>query len=258
MIRAKKHLGQHFLTDLGIAQDIVNALTYHHDYTSLLEIGPGTGVLTQYLIENNEIDFKAFDVDTESIDYLRQQYKGHTEKIICKDFLNANINEFFSDKVGVIGNFPYNISSQIFFKVLEHREKIPEVVGMLQREVAQRLASKHGNKTYGILSVLLQAYYDIDYLFEVPPEVFNPPPKVHSAVIRIRRNDRGSLGCNEKLFKRVVKTAFGMRRKKLRNALKVLGLPDEFMAESTFDLRAEQLSVEEFIALTKRIEKWIQ
>lgn len=258
MVRAKKHLGQHFLTDLNIAQDIVNGLSYHGDYDSLLEIGPGTGVLTQYLVLNKVLNFKAFDLDKESVDYLKKEFPDQKERFEFKDFLKADLNNEFNGNFGIIGNFPYNISSQIFFKVLEHKDSIPEVVGMLQKEVAQRLASKHGSKTYGILSVLLQVYYDIDYLFEVPPQVFNPPPKVYSAVIRLRRNDRDTLECDPKLLKRVVKAAFGLRRKKLRNALKPLNLSSEFLADSTFDLRAEQLSVEDFISLTKRIENWNQ
>lgn len=217
-VRAKKALGQHFLTDQSIAKSIVGALTGD----KALEVGPGMGVLTQYLLPRPGMSLKVIEIDDESVVYLRKHYQGLGDNLIEGDFLKMDLDGIFEGEYSVIGNFPYNISSQIFFKILEHRDRIPEVVCMIQKEVAERIAEKPGTKTYGILSVFLQAWYDIEYLFTVGSGAFNPPPKVQSAVIRLTRNSRESLGCDEKLFRTVVKTAFGQRRKTLRNSLKPL------------------------------------
>ena len=254
-VRPKKRLGQHFLKDLGIAKDIADGLTGHGDYKKVLEIGPGTGVLTQFLTDK---DFELFliEVDKESVQYLKQNYSQFGDRLIEGDFLKMDIPGLADEKYALIGNFPYNISSQIFFRVLEHKNNIPEVVCMLQKEVADRLVSLPGKKAYGILSVLLQAYFDLEYLFTVPPNVFNPPPKVNSAVIRLKRNGVASLGCDEKLFKRVVKQSFQMRRKTLRNALKPINLPEEMQTSPVLNQRAEQLSVQEFVDLANEIASW--
>lgn len=253
-VRAKKHLGQHFLKDLNIARNIVHALSGHKNYTSILEIGPGMGVLTDFLLDHNSQELYLIDIDQESIHYLNEKYPNLDSRIIHGDFLRVDLSKFFSEPFAIIGNFPYNISSQIFFKILEHKDQVPEIVGMLQKEVAERIASGPGNKQYGILSVLLQAYYDIEYLFTVEPEVFNPPPKVRSAVIRLKRNQKESLGCDEVLFKRLVKQGFQNRRKTLRNALKAINLPEEVVKMDLLDKRAEQLSVDDFISLTIKTE----
>ena len=250
-VRPKKHLGQHFLKDHNIADKIVNALSEEALTGKVLEVGPGTGVLTEFLV-NQQIDFQAFDVDEESITFLKGQYPEHADRFRLQDFLKEPVDE--EGQIAIIGNFPYNISSQLFFKIYDDRSAIKEVVCMIQKEVAQRLVAAHGNKVYGILSVLMQAFFDLEYLFTVPPSVFIPPPKVDSAVIRLRRNAVGQLDCDEKLFKRVVKEGFGKRRKTLRNALKNLNLPSSLTSESVFDKRAEQLSVNDFISLTKLIE----
>lgn len=252
-VKAKKHLGQHFLTDLSIAEQIAQAVKGHGGVKKVLEIGPGMGVLTDYLLES-ELDLYLIDIDKESIAYLHKKYPQLSEKIIEGDFLKMDLEQLFAEKFAIIGNFPYNISSQIFFKVLDVRNQVTEVVCMLQKEVAERIASPKGNKSYGILSVLLQAYYDIDYLFTVPPHVFDPPPKVNSGVIRLIRNDVEKLDCNEKLFKQIVKAGFGNRRKTLRNCLKPFNLPDEFNTHPILNLRAEQLDVADFIFLTQTIE----
>ena len=252
-MRPKKHLGQHFLKDLNIAQKIADGLVGHGDYQQVLEIGPGTGVMTQFLTDKS-FDLWLIDVDGESIEYLNKHFPTLKGKVIHGDFLKENMSSLFKEPYAVIGNFPYNISSQIFFKILEERNRVPEVVCMIQKEVADRLASPPGNKQYGILSVLLQAWYDIEYLFTVPPGVFNPPPKVNSGVIRLKRNEITELGCNEALFQRVVKAGFQMRRKTLRNALKPINLPADLASDPIFNKRAESLSVEEFIDLTNRIE----
>jgi 16S rRNA (adenine1518-N6/adenine1519-N6)-dimethyltransferase len=249
-VRPKKSLGQHFLNDQRIAEKIVDALTISSG-EPVLEIGPGTGVLTQFL-KTRKVDLKVIEIDRDSVAFLKQHYPDLA--IIEGDFLRIDLQNIFSGKFAIIGNFPYNISSQIFFKILEHRDQVDEVVCMLQKEVADRLAAGHGNKTYGILSVLLQAYYDIRFLFKVPPGVFTPPPKVMSGVIRLQRNQRASLGCDEALFVRVVKQGFNTRRKTLRNALKNLNLAAEISALPIMDKRAEQLSVDEFIQLTRVIE----
>lgn len=254
-VKPKKHLGQHFLKEEQIAREIVNSLTLHDGYPFLLEIGPGMGVLTKYLINQVNLELHVIDLDKESIGYLKEEYPDLTPHIIEGDFLQKHWLQYFNGQpFGIIGNFPYNISSQIFFKVLELRDYVKEVVCMLQKEVAKRIASGPGNKTYGILSVLLQAYYEIDYLFEVKPEAFNPPPKVDSAVIRLKRNEISALTCDEKLFFRVVKQGFQNRRKTLRNALKPINLPAEINEFYLLDKRAEQLTVNDFVDLTQLIE----
>lgn len=252
-VRAKKHLGQHFLRDLEVARRIAASLPLD-GRTSVLEIGPGTGVLTQFLLQNPDIDLTAVELDSESVVYLHQHFPQL--KVVEADFLKMDLKSLFSDKFCVIGNLPYNISSQIFFKMLENKEQIPCLVGMIQKEVAERMAAKEGNKTYGILSVLMQAYYSIDYLFTVHEHVFDPPPKVKSAVIRLTRNDVSRINCDEKLFKTVVKTAFNQRRKQMRNSLKpLIAKENPVFADPIFDKRPEQLSVDAFIELTNMIEK---
>lgn len=248
-VRAKKALGQHFLTDQSIAKAIVNALSVDQTRDTL-EIGPGMGVLSQYLLTREDIDLKLVEVDAESVEYLRAHFPGIVGKLLQADYLRLDMRKVFSGAYKVIGNFPYNISSQIFFKILEDKDLVPEVVCMIQKEVADRIAEKPGSKTYGILSVLLQAWYDIDYVLSVGSGAFCPPPKVQSAVIRLRRNSRTDLGCDEKLFKQVVKTAFNQRRKTLRNALKPIIKEGSDTSDPIFDLRAERLSVEDFVRLT--------
>ena len=292
-VRAKKSLGQHFLTDQDIARRIVDAL----QGSPVLEVGPGMGVLTQYLLKQPSVilsvakNLKAIEIDKESVAYLKKHFPELGDGLIEGDFLKMDLQGLFPGQFSIIGNFPYNISSQIFFKIIDNRDLVPEVVCMIQKEVAERIAEKPGTKTYGILSVFLQAWYDIEYLFTVGSGAFNPPPKVQSAVIRLTRNSRTELGCDEKLFKAVVKTAFGQRRKTLRNSLKPLlqkagrlsepgrvhsrsaaaecglssaaapasQIPEEQNrtlsgAEgSVFDLRPERLSVEDFIGLTLRL-----
>ena len=253
-VKAKKHLGQHFLMDLHIAENIVNSLTMHGDYDTVLEVGPGMGVLTQFLLKNKPYKTHVIDIDKESIVYLEKNFPELENNIISADFLKLDLNTINSEKLAVIGNFPYNISSQIFFKLYDNRQLIPELVGMIQKEVAERISAKHGNKTYGILSVLLQAFYDVEYLFSVPPDVFSPPPKVESAVVRLKRNNCKELGCDEKLFKIIVKQSFSTRRKTLRNCLKSLGITEELENSGYMHLRAEQLSVNDFIKLTQIME----
>ena len=309
-VRAKKSLGQHFLTDLSIARRIVDALeptlcdgldskaiaskqpdcsrnrplpsklgplplhqagggqscldamassyrpgTLQQPFPTL-EIGPGMGVISQYLLEREDLDFRMIEIDHESVEYLLGHFPKAYGRVLEGDFLRINLKALYGDNPFlVIGNFPYNISSQIFFKILEHKDQIPQVVCMIQKEVAERIAEKPGSKTYGILSVLLQAWYDIEYLFTVGSGAFAPPPKVQSAVIRLRRNSRTDLGCDEALFKTVVKTAFGQRRKTLRNSLKpIIQSRGVSTADSVFDLRPEALSVEDFIELTGKFE----
>jgi 16S rRNA (adenine1518-N6/adenine1519-N6)-dimethyltransferase len=254
-VRAKKHLGQHFLKDMNIAGRIVDGLTGHGSYSKVLEIGPGMGVLTQFLLQKKSFETYVIEIDTESVAYLQKHYDELTPRIIEGDFLKYDTREVFTEPFAIIGNFPYNISSQIFFRALQIRDEIPEIVCMLQKEVAQRIASPPGNKDYGILSVLLQAFYDIDYLVSVPPGAFDPPPKVQSGVIRLRRNATKKLACDEKLFFRVVKTAFNQRRKTLRNALKPIG---EMPEHPLLTKRAEQLSVAEFVVLTQLAENLAQ
>ena len=295
-VRAKKALGQHFLTDQKVARAIVDALLPLDDLSEampvsagrpgpcllkkdgkgfqaaggsgescspVLEVGPGMGVLTQYLLQRKDIDLRLVEIDSESVDYLLEHFPGMQGRLMEADFLTLKLEKIFPSAFAIIGNFPYNISSQIFFKVLDYKDSIPEVVGMVQKEVAERIAEKPGTKTYGILSVLLQAWYDIEYLFTVGSGCFAPPPKVESAVIRLTRNGRTALGCDEALFKTVVKTAFGQRRKMMRNPLKPLarakadreGWSEEelsaFLSQDVFSLRPEKLSVEDFVALTK-------
>lgn len=257
MVRPKKHLGQHFLTDRQIAARIAGSLTGHGEYRQVLEIGAGTGVLTAFLAEEYRNGLTLVDVDSESIDYLHRHYPHLREHTHLLDFLRADLSALMQgEKFAVIGNFPYNISSQIFFRILDDRDLIPEVVGMIQREVAQRLVSPPGSRQYGILSVFLQAYYTLEYLFTVEPGVFHPPPKVRSAVIRLKRNATTRLDCDENLFRQVVKQGFQNRRKTLRNALKPLNLPADFTIGPPFDQRAEQLAVSEFVELTNRIAAW--
>ena len=252
-VRAKKHLGQHFLKDENVASKIADTLTYN-GYDHVLEIGPGMGVLTKYVLKK-KTDVHVIEIDTESVTYLQEHYPTLEGKIHEKDFLKYDISEVFgNDQFAIIGNFPYNISSQIVFKMLELRDFIPEFSGMFQKEVAQRICEKEGSKTYGILSVLVQAFYEADYLFTVSPAVFNPPPKVDSGVLRLTRKEDYSLPVNEKLFFRVVKTAFQQRRKTLRNSLKIFDLPEDIKEDSIFGLRPEQLSTARFIELTQKIE----
>ena len=249
-VRPKKFLGQHFLTDLSVAQRIAETITAGR----VLEIGPGMGVLTQYLLKNKDIDLTAIELDRESVAYLREWYPEL--HLIEGDFLKLDLAELYPEgEFCVIGNYPYNISSQIFFKVLEYKDRIPVCSGMIQKEVAERIASKPGKKAYGILSVLLQAYYDIEYLFTVNENVFAPPPKVKSAVVRLTRNRRRELGCDEQLFRQVVKTAFNQRRKQMRNSLmQMVGKDNPLLSEPIFTMRPEQLSMEEFIQLTNMID----
>jgi len=252
-VRAKKHLGQHFLKDESIAKAIADTLNLQ-GYNDVLEIGPGMGVLTKYLLEK-EVTTYVIEIDTESVAYLDQNYPKLKDKIISKDFLKYNINEVFDGKqFAIIGNFPYNISTQIVFRALEFRHQIPEFAGMFQKEVAERICEKKGTKAYGILSVLVQAFYEAEYLFTVSEDVFDPPPKVKSGVLRLRRKADFSLPCSEKLFFTVVKTAFQQRRKTIRNSLKTLNLSDNLREDVIFDLRPEQLNVQQFIELTQKIE----
>lgn len=251
IVRAKKSLGQHFLKDQNIARKITDSLL--PVTREILEIGPGMGVLTCNLLNKSDFSVRAIDIDNESIEYLHSILPEHREKIIYGDFLKIRITDYYHEPFSVIGNLPYNISSQIFFRVIENRDLVKQVVCMIQKEVAERISAPHGNKTYGILSVFLQAYYDIEYLFTVNEQVFDPPPKVKSAVIRLTRNSRESLGCNEKLFFNVVKSGFNQRRKTLRNSIRQL-LPPGF-ASDYLSLRPEQLSVDDFINLCKELEK---
>ena len=254
-VKAKKHLGQHFLNDESIAKQIADTLTLN-GYKKVLEIGPGMGVLTKYLLKKETTTY-VIEIDSESVDYLKAGYLNLGPRIIEKDFLKYDLNEVFKgEPFAIIGNFPYNISSQIVFKTLDMREQIPEFSGMFQKEVAQRICSKEGSKVYGILSVLTQAFYDAEYLFTVPASVFNPPPKVESGVLRLTRKKDFSLPCEEALFFKVVKTAFQQRRKTLRNSLKTLNLSDNLKANAIFGKRPEQLSVQQFIELTQWIEKY--
>ena len=264
-VKPKKELGQHFLTDLSIAQGIAQLLTGHaaagqEPYRQILEIGPGMGVLTQFLLQDARFETSVIEIDRESVDYLKQHFPALDGRILPADFLNIRPDLLPTKQpdstapFAVIGNFPYNISTQILFKVLDMRDRVPEVVGMFQREVAQRVASGPGNKDYGILSVLLQAWYDIKYEFTVNPDVFNPPPAVFSGVISLRRNNVIDLGCDFRKFTQVVKHGFGQRRKTLRNALKPLNPTEAALSSRFMDKRAEQLSVAEFIELTKLME----
>lgn len=271
-VKPKKALGQHFLKDEQIARRIVDSLDISDNIegardrkVNVIEVGPGTGVLTRYLISDNRLNLKLAEIDAESVEYLRSTYPELGEALLHQDFLKTDLSSLFQGEFMVIGNFPYNISSQIFFKILDYKESVYCIVGMLQKEVAERLASAPGSKSYGILSVLLQAWYDIEYLFTVHENSFIPPPKVKSGVIRLTRNGRGHLDCDEKLFKQVVKVTFNQRRKTIRNSLKPLlskfvsnkkeSIPaDLFRYSYLLDKRPEQLSVEEFMLLTSYVE----
>jgi 16S rRNA (adenine1518-N6/adenine1519-N6)-dimethyltransferase len=253
LVRAKKHLGQHFLTDKNIAAKIVDSLRPENGYNQVLEVGPGMGILSDFLLLKTDLEVSLIDIDTESYVYLQKKYPALGKRLINADFLEMDFAAFFNGPIGIIGNFPYNISSQILFKVLDNRQQVIEVVGMFQKEVAERCNSKPGSKEYGILSVFLQAYYKVEYLFTVKAGVFNPPPKVLSAVIRLTRNKTEQLGCDEKLFWQVVKAGFNQRRKTLRNALSSLINKEKMTDEPMLDLRAERLSVEDFVKLTNQI-----
>lgn len=260
-VQAKKHLGQHFLTDETIAEKIAETLSFE-GYDHVLEIGPGTGVLTKYLLQN-DIHLIAMDLDSESIIYLNQSFPLEHQKVVQgkgsftvleADFLKQDLGTLFKgQQFAITGNFPYNISTQIVFKMLEVKAHVPEFSGMFQKEVAQRICAKEGSKIYGILSVLCQVFYNAEYLFTVHPEVFDPPPKVQSGVLRLTRKADFSLQCDEKLLFKVVKTAFNQRRKTLRNSLKTFGLSDILKEDTIFDRRPEQLGVAEFVALTEMI-----
>lgn len=251
MVHPKKHLGQHFLTDPGLAQRIVESIASGTD--QLLEIGPGKGILTRFILEKDLPHFRIIEIDDESVEYLNENYPQVKESIVHGDFLKTDLGSIFSGHFSVIGNFPYNISSQILFRILEYRQQVDEVVGMFQKEVAERIASPPGSKRYGILSVLVQAFYDIEYLFTVKEGAFFPPPKVKSAVIRLRRNQVAALGCDEKLFFSLVKSAFNQRRKTLRNALKGFTFDGE-VPEQLLQNRAEQLGVYDFVLLTNKVK----
>jgi 16S rRNA (adenine1518-N6/adenine1519-N6)-dimethyltransferase len=253
LVRAKKHLGQHFLTDKNIAAKIVESLRPENKYTQVLEVGPGMGILSDFLLEKKEYEVSLIDIDDESVQYLKKKYPQLGSRLLNADFLQLDFAPTFNGPLGIIGNFPYNISSQILFKVLDNRQQVVEVVGMFQKEVAERCAAKPGSKEYGILSVFLQAYYKVEYLFTVKAGVFNPPPKVLSAVIRLTRNETTQLNCDEKLFWQVVKAGFNQRRKTLRNAVSSLINKEKMTDEPLLDLRAERLSVEDFIKLTNLI-----
>lgn len=251
IVRAKKSLGQHFLRDQNIARKITESLLPVTD--EVLEIGPGMGVLTRILIASPSFSVRAIDIDRESIEYLHTELPEHKDRILYGDFLKMDITELYQKPFSVIGNLPYNISSQIFFRIIENRELVVQVVCMIQKEVAERISAPHGNKTYGILSVFLQTFYNIEYLFTVGEKVFDPPPKVKSAVIRLTRNDRKELGCDEKLFFQVVKTGFNQRRKTLRNSIRGL-LPPGFESDY-LSLRPEQLSVTDFLQLCAELQQ---
>ncbi|HEY2583606.1 MAG TPA: 16S rRNA (adenine(1518)-N(6)/adenine(1519)-N(6))-dimethyltransferase RsmA [Mucilaginibacter sp.] len=253
VVRAKKHLGQHFLTDKNIAEKIVGSLKHSDKYKQALEVGPGMGILSDILLQKSEFEVFLIDIDTESYQFLQKKYPQLGSRLINADFLEMDFTALFDGPIAIIGNFPYNISSQILFKVLDNRQQVVEVVGMFQKEVAERCTAKPGSKEYGILSVFLQAYYKVEYLFTVKAGVFNPPPKVLSAVIRLTRNDVAELNCNEKLFWQVVKAGFNQRRKTLRNALSSLINKEKMADEPLLDLRAERLSVTDFVSLTEKI-----
>jgi 16S rRNA (adenine1518-N6/adenine1519-N6)-dimethyltransferase len=252
-VKAKKSLGQHFLTDINIARKVVESLS--SNCSNVLEIGPGMGVLTQYLFQSVTYKTIAIDIDKDSVEYLKGKFPEHSGQIIQGDFLNTDLTKFFTDeKFAIIGNFPYNISTQILFRILLYKHLVPEVVGMFQKEVALRIAAPPGSKTYGITSVLLQVYYDIEYLFTVDEHVFNPPPKVKSAVIRLNRNGVEKLNCDEELFVKIVKAGFNQRRKMLRNSIKSFIL-DDGISHPFLEKRPEQLSISEFVELTNSISQ---
>ena len=252
-VKPKKFLGQHFLTDLSVARRIADTVDACPD-VPVLEVGPGMGVLTQYLLQKGR-EFKVVEIDFDSVPYLHEHFPQLGDNIIEGDFLQMDLRMVFQGRPFVLtGNYPYNISSQIFFKMLENRDLIPCCTGMIQKEVAERMAATPGSKAYGVLSVLVQAWYDVEYLFTVDEHVFNPPPKVKSAVIRLKRNDKSALGCDEALFRRIVKTVFTMRRKMMRNGMKqILGKDSPMLADPLFTLRPEQLSVQDYVELTNRV-----
>lgn len=252
-VRAKKHLGQHFLNDKNAAQKIVDALDPKLGFNQVLEVGPGMGVLSDFLLQKEDYLTWLIDVDDESIEFLADKYPQLGDRLIHGDFLNLDFSKYFGDKMAVIGNFPYNISSQILFKILEERDRVVQMTGMFQKEVAERCTAKPGSKEYGILSVFLQAYYQVEYLFTVKAGAFNPPPKVLSGVIRMTRNSTVALACDEKLFWRVVKAAFNQRRKTLRNSLSAVVPKDKMSDNPLYELRAERLSVANFVDLTNEI-----
>jgi 16S rRNA (adenine1518-N6/adenine1519-N6)-dimethyltransferase len=253
VVKAKKHLGQHFLTDRAIAAKIVNSLQVNGRFDTVLEVGPGMGVLSDILLQNATYKTWIIDLDVESVDYLSKQYPALEERLIHGDFLKLDFKALFKGPMAIIGNFPYNISSQILFKILEERGQVVEVVGMFQKEVAERCAAKPGSKEYGILSVFLQAFYDVTYLFTVKAGAFNPPPKVLSGVLRLARNTVEKLDCDETLFWQVVKAGFNQRRKTLRNSLSSLIDKERMGVFPLLELRAERLSVDDYIALTNKI-----
>lgn len=254
-VRAKKHLGQHFLKDKNICKKIADQFSHHQGVKRAIEIGPGMGALTSFLLQDAQTEeLTVLDLDNESVDYLKEHFPELKDRIFYGDFLKMNPKELMGDEpFAVLGNFPYNISSQILFKCIDYKDSIPEITGMFQKEVAERVAEKPGTKTYGILSVLLQAYYDIEYCFTVDEHVFDPPPKVKSGVIRCTRNERKTLPCNEKLFKQVVKMSFNQRRKTIRNSIKAL-LPATYPENAVLQLRPERLSVDDFVELTQWLE----
>jgi 16S rRNA (adenine1518-N6/adenine1519-N6)-dimethyltransferase len=254
-VKAKKNLGQHFLNDLDAAAAIVDALSGHYGYRDVLEIGPGTGVLSSLLFNRTEFDVKLMDIDSESIAYLHKVYPDKKSSILEGDFLRLNPTDLFTDQFAIIGNFPYNISTQILFKVLEYRNRVPEVVGMFQKEVAERIASGPGNRDYGILSVFMQAYYEVSLLFTVPESAFTPPPKVKSAVLHFIRKENFTLGCDQTLYFRVVKTAFNQRRKTLRNALSPIVSKDAMYGVPFLELRAETLHWSQYVELTNVLKE---
>lgn len=257
LVKPKKFLGQHFLTDLKVASDIADTVDACPDLP-VLEVGPGMGVLTQFILKKPR-EFKVVEIDFESVPYLQEHFPELGDNIIEGDFLQMDLTKVFDGRPFVLtGNYPYNISSQIFFRMVEHRNLIPCCTGMIQKEVAERMAAAPGSKTYGVLSVLIQAWYDVEYLFTVHEHVFNPPPKVKSAVIRLTRNSKETLGCDEKLFRRIVKTVFTQRRKMLRNPMKqILGKDCPILSDDIFNKRPEQLSVQDYIGLTNRVEPLI-
>lgn len=252
-VRAKKHLGQHFLNDKNAAKRIADALDPKLGFTQVLEVGPGMGVLSDFLLQKEEFDTYLIDVDEESIEFLKDQYPQLGPRLIHGDFLALDFSQYFGDKIAVIGNYPYNISSQILFKILEERDRVVQMAGMFQKEVAERCVAKPGSKEYGILSVFLQAYYRVEYLFTVKAGAFNPPPKVLSGVMRMTRNSVSQLDCNEKLFWQVVKAGFNQRRKTLRNSLSAVVPKDKMSDNPLYELRAERLTVADFVTLTNEI-----
>ncbi len=254
-VRAKKHLGQHFLNDKNAAQRIADALDTSLGFTQVLEVGPGMGVLSDFLLQKEEYDTYLIDVDDESIEFLQDKYPQLGDRLIHGDFLALDFSKHFGEKMAVIGNYPYNISSQILFKILEEKDRVIQMAGMFQKEVAERCVAKPGSKEYGILSVFLQAYYHVEYLFTVKAGAFNPPPKVLSGVMRMTRNTIEKLDCDEGLFWKVVKAGFNQRRKTLRNALSAVVAKDKMSDNPLYELRAERLTVQDFITLTNEISK---